>query len=114
MTDSKSYGIGSGAALRKPDMRREQRRRREERLTTIDWALTVAIILLILAIGGMIGYAGRIYHETPEPVRRVIIQPTAAERRYYEARYRVHGIWVSIEEPGIKPYFYRDGKKGKL
>jgi hypothetical protein len=95
-------------------MRQEKRRRKEEQFTIIDWALTLAIILLFLAIGAMIGYAWHAYRVTPEPVRRVVIQPAGAEKRWIQQRHKYHNVWISVEEPGSKPYFYRDGKKCKL
>jgi uncharacterized membrane protein len=80
-----------------------------------QWVTSLAIILLLLAIGAMIGYAARAYAGTPEPHRDIhaAAQIPAAEKRWIEQRHKYHGIYASIEENGER-YFYRDGKKCKL
>jgi len=113
MTDRGRYGIDSGV-VGMTDMRREQRRRREEKITIGDWALTVGIFLLLLAIGAMIGYGLHAVFETAPP-RDIhsAAQIPEAEKRWLNERFRFHGIYASIEENG-EHYFYRDGKKCRL
>ena len=109
------YGAGCGVVFGKTEMRQEKRRRKDEQFTIIDWLLTSGILLLLLLIGGMIGYAARAYAGTPEPRRDIhaAAQIPAAEKRWIEQRHKHHGISGSIEENG-EHYFYRGGKKCKL
>jgi hypothetical protein len=77
-----------------------------------QWLTSIAIILLLLGVGMMFGYAWRAYHETPEP-RRVVLQLTPAEKSYFVARYKHHNIWGS-ECEGTRCRFWRDGQWCKL
>jgi hypothetical protein len=110
-TDKTCYGPGGGVVFGETDISREPRRRWDDRMMAMDWVWTIAIILLLLGFGALFGYAARAYAETP--TRRVVAQPTAAEKRWIEQRHKYHGIYGSIEENG-EYYFYRDGKKCRL
>lgn len=105
------YGVESGAVSGKAGRREDD----HPAATIGQWLTSLAIILLLLAIGAMIGYAARAYAGTPEPHRDIhaAAQIPAAEKRWIEQRHKYHGIYASIEEGGQR-YFIRNGKRCKL
>lgn len=63
------------------------------------------LILFLLAIAMCV--------DNGDMMRPPVIQPSGAEKRWIEKRFKFHGIYACIEENG-QYYFYRDGKKCKL
>ena len=71
-------------------------------------AVLFLLVLTLLAIAVCVDDGDTMRHRPP------VVQPSGAEERWIEQRHKHHNIWISVEEPGSKPYFYRDGKKCKL
>ena len=65
------------------------------------------LTLSLLAIAMCVDNGDMMRHRPP------IIQPSGAEKRWLNERFKIHGISACIEENGER-YFYRDGKKCKL
>lgn len=88
----------------------------DDMMETLDrvawWLLKVAAILLTLTLLWLA--ADWWLNPPPElPPRRIVAQPSEAEKRWLNARFSYHGITSCIHESG-EYYFYRDGKKCRL
>lgn len=79
------------------------------------WAIRIfkAVLALFILILFLLAIAMCVDNGDMAPHRVPIIQPSGAEKRWIEQRFKFHGIYASIEENG-EHYFYRDGKKCKL
>ena len=78
------------------------------------WAMRIFKAAAVLFIPILSLLAISMCVDNGDTMRPPVIQPGEAEKRWIEQRHKFHGIWISIEEPGVNPYFYRDGKKCKL
>ena len=76
------------------------------------WLIRICKALLIL-IFLVIFLTAIAWWIEPPPERRAAVQFTEAEKRWFNERFKYHGIWGCISENG-EHYFYRDGKKCKL
>ena len=88
----------------------------EQRMDEFDrWAIRIfkaaavlfLLILSLLAIAMCVDNGDTMRHRPP------VIQPSAAEKRWLNERFKFHGISASIEENG-EYYFIRNGKRCRL